>query len=91
LREGLIASDAHVATRTFSACRDARHRFQNANLLGYYRESTGVHANPPDTDVLEPGDWVFGLAMDSDGFKLSKSSTVRTDLRGAAILSTAVH
>ena len=48
--------------------REARLRFPNSMILGYYRPETGVHANPPETDILVDGDWLIGLCADQKSF-----------------------
>lgn len=64
--------EAHPLADQWAACREARHRFPNASILGFYREDSGVHANPSDRVVLKEGDWLFGLCQDQKSFKPNK-------------------
>lgn len=55
-------------------CREARHRFKDATLLGF-SQSGVVYANPADNVLLTEGDWLFGIAGNKRSFSMSKVAT----------------
>lgn len=55
-------------------CREARHCFKDATLLGF-SQSGVVHANPADDALLTEGDWLFGIAGNRRSFSMSKVPT----------------
>ena len=53
--------------------REARSLFHESTLLDLHRaRADEVLANPPDCEVIQPGDSLFGLAFDQSHFKPSR-------------------